>query len=90
MQPRFRAAIAVLCVLAVLFFIGGAALVDRLGKIDTGTRKIECATRELAGPWVALKQTIAAPVGDETARKETTRLMGITIDRLEHIDRYCP
>lgn len=55
---------------------------------DTGKRT-ECIARQLAQPWIGLKESFAAPPGDTAARQRALDAIERGITRLEHLDKHC-
>lgn len=53
------------------------------------TDQLHCGLKLLAGPWIGLRTTLDAPVGDPTARDLASKRMGVAIAKLQHIDDYC-
>jgi len=51
--------------------------------------RTECIARELAGPWVGLRESFSAPPGDAVARQRALDAIVKGIDRLEHLDEHC-
>ena len=51
--------------------------------------RTECIARELAQPWVGLKETFAAPPGDTEARARALEAVTRGISRLESLNEHC-
>lgn len=92
-RHRFNLLAGAAIVLAVVVLVAaigyGAWMTHRVDKLQQGSDRGVCIARELAGPWVGLKETFAAPAGDATARAKALQTMTDALDRLDHLDEIC-
>lgn len=60
-----------------------------LRTVNEATQRTECIAKELAVPWVGLKESFNAPPGDPAARARALAAISKGIVRLEHLDQHC-
>lgn len=90
MRDHFRTPAGVLGV-STLLAVTGFSIANIYIAVDSSNKadQTQCVARELAKPWVGLRESFKAPPGDPTARAKALEKIEAGIARLENLDRYC-
>lgn len=51
--------------------------------------RLECISRQLAQPWIGLRESFSAPPGDAAARARALQAIERGIAGLEKLDKHC-
>lgn len=90
MPTRFKVALGIAAMLFLLALIGVWAGWTKLVHVDRTSTSTECIARQLAAPWVGLRESFSAPPGDPVARAAALKAIKHGIAQLRNLERYCP